>query len=54
VTMAPSSGRRWLWSILQLEDGEGVKEGHTNHQGITWEGVALIKDGSGGGNSAQN
>jgi hypothetical protein len=38
VTMAPSSGRRWLWSVLQLEDGEEVKVGHPNHQGITWEG----------------
>jgi hypothetical protein len=59
--MTPSSGgRRRLWSVLQLEDGEEVNEGRSNHQGITrgwgWrsprmKAAAVIqhKTGDGGG-----
>jgi hypothetical protein len=53
VTMVPFGGRRRLRSVLQLEDGEEVKEGHLNRQGIM-QGVALIEDGSGGDNSVKN
>jgi hypothetical protein len=38
---------------LHLEDGEEVREGRPNQQGIM-RGVALPEDGSGGSDSASN